>query len=80
MSQKKVDQYKYEKTHRKEIMRKQKAMHAVRSVVMGVIAIALIGWLGYSAYGVYEDSQPRQEVEVDYSAFEEYLQNLDAEE
>lgn len=77
MSQKKVDQYKYEKTHRKEIMRKQKTMHAVRSVVMGVVALVLIGWLGYSAYGVYEDSQPRQEVVVDYSAFEGYVNSLE---
>ena len=76
MSQKKVDQYKYEKTHRKELMRKQKTMHAVRSIIMGVVAIALVGWLGYSAYGVYVDSQPRQEVVVDYDAFEGYLQTL----
>lgn len=77
MSQKKVDEYKYEKAHRKEIMRKQKAMHTVRSFVMGVVAIALVGWLGYSAYGLYEDSQPRQEVEVDYSVVEGYMQTLE---
>lgn len=76
MSQKKVDQYKYEKNHRKDIMRKQKSVHALRSVVMGVVALVLVGWLGYSAYGVYKDSQPRQEVVVDYSAFEGYLQTI----
>lgn len=76
MSQKKVEQYKYEKSHRKEIMRKQKMMHGVRSAIMGIVAIALVGWLGYSAYGVYLDGQPRQEVEVDYSAFDGYLQTL----
>lgn len=76
MSQKKVDQYKYEKTHRKEIMRKQKTMQVVRNTVMGVIAIVLVGWLGYSAYGVYEDSQPREEVVVDYSVIDGYIQTL----
>lgn len=79
MSQEKVDQYKYEKAHRKEIMRKQKAMHTVRSLIMGIVALALVVWLGYSAYNVYEESQPRETVEVDYSAFEGYLTGLSAE-
>lgn len=77
MSQEKVDAYKYEKAHRKEIMRKQKAMHAVRRVVVGAVALVLVGWLGYSAYGVYEDSQPREAYEVDYSAIDTYVNGLE---
>ena len=76
MSQKKVDQYKQEKAHRKEIMRKQKLMHTVRGVVMGVVALALVGWLGFSAYDTYMNNQPREEVEVDYTSFDSYLQEL----
>ena len=76
MSQKKVDQYKYEKAHRKEIMRKQRLMHTVRATVMGVVALALVGWLGFSAYDAYMDNQPREEVEVDYTSFDSYVQEI----
>ena len=49
MSQAKVDRYKKEKENRKKLMRKQKMMGIVRKGVVAVIAVALIGWLGYSA-------------------------------
>lgn len=80
MSQEKVDRYKQEKANRKQTMRKQKMMHVVRNTVMVIIAVALIGWLGYSAVGIYEDKQPRQIAEVDYTAVDNYLNTLDASE
>ena len=49
MSQEKVDRYKQEKVNRKQIMRKQKLMNNMRKGVLVVVALALIGWLGYSA-------------------------------
>ncbi|MGN0405612.1 MAG: hypothetical protein ACI4F1_10345 [Bariatricus sp.] len=76
MSQEKVDRYKKEKANRKQIMRKQKIMHIVRSTIVGIIAVALVGWLGYSAYGLYEQNQPREAAEVDYTAVDGYLQSL----
>ena len=54
MSQEKVDRYKQEKVNRKQIMRKQKLMNNMRKGVLVVVALALIGWLGYSAYDIYE--------------------------
>lgn len=51
-------------------------MHIVRSAIVGVIAVALVGWLGYSAYGLYEQNQPRDMAEVDYTAVDGYLQSL----
>ena len=65
-----------EKANRKQIMRKQKIMHIVRSAIVGVIAVALVGWLGYSAYGLDEQNQPRDMAEVDYTAVDGYLQSL----
>ena len=53
MSQEKVDRYKQEKVNRKQIMRKQKLMNNMRKGVLVVVALALIGWLGYSAYDIY---------------------------
>ena len=76
MSQEKVDRYKEEKANRKQIMRKQKRMHIVRNAVMGLVVLALVGWLGYSAYGLYEEKQPREVAEVDYTAVNAYLQSL----
>lgn len=76
MSQEKVDRYKQEKATRKETMKKQRRMHTIRCAVMGVIAVALAGWLVYSAYGLYEQKQPRSVAEVDYSAVNDYLENM----
>ena len=57
MSQEKVDRYKQEKANRKKIMRKQKAMSIVRKAVLSVAALALVAWLGYSAYDMYESGK-----------------------
>lgn len=76
MSQEKVDKYKEQKANRKEMMIKEKRMRAIRGAVAGVIVVALLGWIGYSAIGKYQDSRPRQVADVDYSAFMEYAQSL----
>lgn len=76
MSQAKVDRYKQEKSNRKETMKKQRRMHKIRCVAAGVVAVVLLGWLGYSAVGLYEQKQPRPVAEVDYSAVNDYLNNI----
>ena len=50
MSQEKVDRYKQEKANRKKIVKKQRIMNVVRKTVLSLAVIALVGWLGYSAY------------------------------
>ena len=65
MSQEKVNRYKEEKANRKKMLRRQKVMNTVRKTV---------GWIGYSVYSTYTESQPRESYEVDYSAVTEYLQ------
>lgn len=76
MSQEKVDRYKEEKANRKKIMAKQKREKAIRRVAGTVIAVVLIGWIGYSAVDAYQESRPRQTVEVDYTAVDDYLQTI----
>lgn len=78
MSQEKVDKYKQEKANRKEIMKKEKMQHMIRRCVVGVCGLALVAWLGYSAYNVYEESQPKEEVSVNYDAITEYQSELAA--
>ena len=76
MSQEKVERYKQEKANRKQTMRKQKIMNAIRKTVLSVVALALVGWLGYSAYGSYSANQPRETVEINYDAVTQYMNNL----
>ena len=79
MSQEKVDRYKQEKVNRKQIMRKQKLMNNMRKGVLVVVALALIGWLGYSAYDIYVSGKERTVSEVNYDAVSDYLNGLNAE-
>lgn len=76
MSQAKVDRYKKEKANRKKIMRRQKMMSFVRKGVLTVAAVALLGWLGYSAYTIHEDNKERVVAEVNYDAVSDYLNGL----
>ncbi|MBS4980620.1 MAG: hypothetical protein KHZ72_04535 [Lachnospiraceae bacterium] len=74
MSQEKVNRYKEEKANRKKMLQRQKFMNTVRKTVVSVVGVAVLGWVGYSAYNTYTESQPRESYEVDYSAVTEYLQ------
>ena len=76
MSQEKVDRYKQEKANRKQIMHRQKMMGLVRKCVLTLAGLALIGWLGFSAYDTYESGKERVVAEADYTAVSDYLNSL----
>jgi homogentisate 1,2-dioxygenase len=76
MSQEKVDRYKAEKANRKKILKKQKRMNYVRKATLGVVTLALLGWLGYSAVITYEENQERPVAEVNYDSVVEYLNEI----
>ena len=80
MSQEKVDRYKKEKANRKQNMRKQRMMSFVRKGVLTLVAAALIAWLGYYAYDMYESGKDRVVAEVNYDAVTDYLNSLTASE
>lgn len=80
MSQEKVDRYKKEKANRKKIMKKEKVQYIIRRCVVAVLAVALVGWIGYSAFRVYEDSRTVETAEVDYNAITDYETSLNTEE
>ena len=73
MSQKKVDYYKQAKANRKREERKKNLRKAFDYTILGLIALAIVGW---SAYDLYESKQPRAVAEVDYSAVSDYIQSL----
>lgn len=76
MSQEKVDKYKQEKANRKKIMKKEKLASALRKCAVGVVGLVLVGWIGYSAYNMYESKREIPSVEVDYQALDDFSQNL----
>ena len=76
MSQEKVAKYKESKANRKEIMKKQKQTRLIRNTVVGIICVVLVGWVGYSAVTYLQENKPRQEVEVDNTAVDEYTETL----
>lgn len=76
MSQKKVDQYKKEKANRKANMQKEKRMRRLYSAGAALVAVAVIGWFGYSVYNSYEEKQPKQSVEIDYGDINAYQQGV----
>lgn len=76
MSQEKVDKYKQQKANRKEIMKKEKMQHMIRRCIVAVCGLALVVWLGYSAFNVYEQNQPKDAVSVNYDAITDYQSDL----
>lgn len=70
MSQEKVDRYKQEKANRKKNMKKQKIKNTLRKLAVSVVGLAVVGWIGYSAYHTYESNRPKEEVQIDYTALD----------
>lgn len=80
MSQAKVNRYKEEKANRKQIMAREKRNHRIAVVCGWAVAAVLVGWIGYSAYGVYEDNRPVKTVYANLDPINDYLATLGAEE
>lgn len=79
MSQAKVDRYKEEKKNRKANQAKAKRNALIAKISGGVVAAALIVWLGYSAVVTYQQSVNGGTVTVDTTALDEYTSGLTAE-
>ena len=77
MSQEKVTRYKEEKANRKELMKKAKTQKAIRNTVTTVALVATFAWVGYSAVTYAIENQPRQAVEIDYTAIDEFLSTIE---
>ena len=81
MSQAKVDRYKEEKKNRKKIMAKEKRQTFLTQACLGIIGIAIVAWIGVSAYQVFTTPSGDTPVEVknytvDNSALDDYLASL----
>ena len=76
MSQAKVDQYKKDKMNRKKNVQKDKVKRAFRRIAVGVVSLALVGWLGYSVVYKYEQKQNSGAVSADIDALNDYVSSL----
>lgn len=79
MSQEKVNRYKEEKANRKEILAKEKRHKTYMKIGGGVIALALVCWLGYSVYDM-ATRPDTSAVTINTTALDEYLSGLETEE
>lgn len=80
MSQAKVDRNKENKANRKQTMARNKRNHLIGVICGWIVAIALLGWIGQSAYQVYLNSQPIETIYADLTPISDYLTDITADE
>lgn len=78
MSQEKVERYKKEKANRKKIMKQEKRKALATKLGLGIIAIAAVGWIGYSGYNMVEANKPEKVVSVNLDSVNQYMAGLSA--
>ncbi|MCD7956492.1 MAG: hypothetical protein LUG93_12255 [Lachnospiraceae bacterium] len=85
MSQEKVDRYKEEKKNRAKIIKKEKRQWMLTKLGMGLVAVLVVVWVGFSVYNYTGTSGDSTTVDlptytVDTAALDDYLNTLTAEE
>lgn len=78
MSQAKVDYNKEQKYNRKKLVKKQKVQRVVGTIAATVVAVALIGWVGFSMYNKQQDGKAAEitKLTLDSSALSDYTSSL----
>ena len=80
MSQQKVDQKKHDKANRKSIVRKKTIEEIASLVCVSIIAIAIVGWIGFSVYKKAEQIKLANATyeynEITTTAIQDYLGTL----
>lgn len=76
MSQAKVERYKKEKANRKKIMKQEKIKSFIARIAGAIVCVALLGWIGYSGYSLWEESQPATKTEITLDPISDYLNGL----
>ena len=78
MSQKKVDKYKNSKYSRNSALKKKRAEFVLEMAAWILIAVLLVGWIGYSAYAKIQAKEASVKVDtvMDTSALTDYISGL----
>ena len=80
MSQKKVDSYKAGKNNRSRTAKKEKLIDRLEILAWVMICVAMVAWIGYSAYAkvTAKEASIVKETDVDTSAIDNYVSGLSA--
>ena len=78
MSQEKVIKKKQGKLNRKQQLKIERRNSIIRKAIASVVGLALVAWIGISSVNLFIDSRPRQEITVDYTAVENFINELAA--
>ena len=80
MSQAKVDQKKYDRIHRKSLVRKRKIEEVMSLICVAVIAIFVVAWIGYSIYTKAQQAAAEnityEYYDIDTGAIQDYISTL----
>ena len=78
MSQKKVDNYRAGKYGRSKAVRKEKIIDKLEILAWIAICVAMVGWIGFSAYAKIEATEASTVTEtvMDTSAIDNYVSGL----
>lgn len=80
MSQEKVDRYKEEKKNRQKMIKKQKFQSFLFKTAGVLVAVVLVGWIGYSVYdGITSGKAAESKTySVNTAAVDDYLNGMSA--
>ena len=54
-------------------------MKALRTTVLSVVCVAIVGWAGFSVYQYYEANKPAETHQVNLDGINDYLSELNTE-
>ena len=81
MSQEKVDQKKYDRVHRKSLVKKKKIEEAMSLVCLAAISLFIVGWIGFSVYTKAKtaaaENMTYEYYDIDTSALQDYVSALE---
>lgn len=77
MSQEKVDRYKEKKHNRQKLMKREKLIHRLEYTAAALVAVAMIGWVGYSFYAKAANVGEPESYQMDCTSINEYMNSLD---
>ncbi|MCR5785251.1 MAG: hypothetical protein K6G40_06375 [Eubacterium sp.] len=78
MSQEKVDRYKEQKANRKKNMTKAKLKYRFSIGITTLCAVAIVGYIGYSAYDTINANKTVEKTEVNVDSLTDYLNSVEA--
>ena len=76
MSQQKVEQYKKDKANRKKILAREKFRTRVAGCAVGIVCLAIVGYIGYSVYDYVESNKATVYTQVNVDAISDYESSI----